>query len=104
MIGLFKISGTNSKLQALRMSEVNNNMFLGNYNVNSVLFKDGITTISAESEYEPNTIMLSNLSTRYNVDIEYSVSDHANNIKYSGIVIYQNGKSEIIESRKEILR
>ena len=104
MIGLFKISGINSKLQALRMSEVNNNMFLGNYNVNSVLFKDGVTTISAESEYEPNTIMLSNISTRYNVDIEYSVSDHVNNIKYSGIVIYQNGKSEIIESRKEILR
>ena len=104
MIGLFKINGTNSKLQALRMSEINNNKFLGNYEVKSVLFKDSVTTISAESEYEPNTVMLSNISTKYNVDIEYSISDHANNIKYSGIVIYQNGKSEIIESRKEILR
>ncbi len=50
MIGLFKINGTNSKLSSLRMSETHNT-FLGNYNVKSVLFKDGVTTISAEGDY-----------------------------------------------------
>lgn len=104
MIGLFKINGTNSKLSSLRMSEINNNTFLGNYSVKSVLFKDGVTTISAEGDYEPNMVMLSNISTNYKVDIEYSVSDHIHNIKYTGLVIYQNGKSEILESRKEILK
>ena len=103
MIGLFKINGTNSKLSSLRMSEINNNTFLGNYNIKSVLFKDGVTTISAEGDYEPNMVMLSNISANYKVDIEYSVSDHINNIKYTGLVVYQNGKSEILESRKEIL-
>ncbi len=82
------------------MSEINNNTFLGNYNVKSVLFKDGVTTISAEGDYEPNMVMLSNISTNYKVDIEYSVSDHINNIKYTGLVIYQNGKSEILDLKK----
>lgn len=104
MLGLFKICGINSKLQALRMSEINNNIFLGNYNINNMVLKDNIAIISAEGDYEPNTVMLSNISAKYNVDIEYRVSDHVNNIRYSGIVVYQNGKSEIIESRKEILR
>lgn len=104
MLGLFKICGINSKLQALKMSEINNNVFLGNYYLNSMILKDGIAVISAEGDYEPNTIMLTNMSAKYNVDIEYRVSDHVNNIKYTGLVVYQNGKSEIVESRKEILR
>lgn len=88
MIGQIKITGNQSSLFALKNAELKNNIFAGTCELKNVISTSKQLMLNIETQYELNTVYLTNISDKYHVDIEYTLSDHNKNTKYSGIVVY----------------
>lgn len=100
MVGRIKFTGKLSVINRINNELLNKDMFAGNCIVKEKIRCDNILMLTIETDYNINSAYLVSLSDTYRVNIEYSISDHKNHIKHSGIIIFENNKAEIIEEKK----
>lgn len=100
MVGRIKFTGKLSNINRISNELLRTDMFAGNCIVKEKIRCDNILMLTIETDYNINSAYLVSLSDMYRVNIEYSVSDHKNHIKHSGIIIFENNKAEIIEEKK----
>lgn len=102
MLGRIKFTGKIHSINRISNELLRTDMFAGNCLVKEKIRCNDVLLLTIETDYEINTTYLVSLSDKYKVDIEYSLSDHINNIKHTGVIVFENNKAEILEHRTDI--
>lgn len=100
MVGRIKFTGKLNSINRINNELLHSDMFAGNCIVKEKIRCDNMLILTIETDYDINSAYLVSLSDTYHVNIEYSISNHVDHIKHSGIIVFEHNKAEIVEEKK----